>query len=109
MKKSLFAQYCEERLGKTVFENEHGFVSIVINKTFYIEDVFIKEGSRDKDHAKKFMFDAFKLAKEKGYDSVYGSVFIRAKNCEKSLSMALNLDFKISHIAGEMIYLKREI
>lgn len=109
MKKSLFAQYCEERLGKTVIENDHGFVSIVMNSVFYIEDIFIKEESRDKDHAKKFFFDCLKLAKEKNYREVYGSVLRTSKNPEKMLSMMISQDFKLSHIIGDMIYLKREI
>lgn len=109
MKKSLFAQYCEERLDKTVLENEHGFVSIIMNSVFYIEDIFIKEESRDKDHAKKFFFDCLKLAKEKNYREVYGSVLRTAKNPEKMISMMISHDFKLSHVVGDMIYFKRGI
>lgn len=109
MKKSLFAEYSEERLGKVVLENQHGFLTIVINSVFYIEDLFITENSRDKGHAKKFFFEALKLAKEKNFKCVYGSVLKGSKNPEKMLSMMIAHDFKLSHIVGDMIYLKKDI
>lgn len=114
MEKSLFAQYCEERLGKTVLENEHGFLSFCEpnfgdRKVFYIEDVFIKPDSRSKAEADSLYVKAAEIAKLKGYAEVFGSVFIRAQGAEKSISMLIKRLWKFSHIVGEMIYLKKDI
>lgn len=109
MQKSFFAQYCEERLGKTVLENEHGFLSIVMNDVFYIEDVFIKAESRGNSEADLLYIEAYELAKSKNYKYIYGSVFIKAKGAEKSMKMLLSRNFNFSHAVGDLIYLKKEI
>lgn len=109
MQKSFFAQYCEERLGKTVLENEHGFLSIVQSDVFYIEDVFIKPESRGKSEADVLYIEAIELAKSKNYKQVFGSVFIKAKGAEKSMKMLLSRNFNFSHAHGDLIYLKKDI
>lgn len=114
MEKSFFAQYCEERLGKTVLENEHGFLSFYeteLNgkKIFYIEDVFIKPESRAHSEADVLYIDAHSIAKSRGYKEIFGSVFINAKGAEKSMLMLLNRKWVFSHLNGNMIFLKKDI
>ena len=109
MEKSLYSQYCEERLNKTVLENEHGFISFIIDKVFYIEDVFVKKESRGNSEADVLYIDAIEIARAKGFKEVFGSVFIKAFSAEKSMQMLLARQFKFSHIAGDLIYLKKEL
>ena len=109
MEKSFFAQYSEERLGQTVLENEHGFITIDISDKFYIEHVFIKPESRGKSEADILYIDAIEIAKSKGFKEVFGSVFIKARNAEKSATMLLARKFKFSHLVGQMIYFKKEV
>lgn len=110
MEKTLWTQYFEEREGKTVFENEHGFICVVMAKeVFYVEHLFIKKESRGKKIAHAFEIFAINLAKSKGYKSIMGSVSIRTKDPEFSLKMMIDHGYKLSHTAGEMIYVKKDL
>lgn len=109
MEKSFFAQYCEERLGKTVLENEHGFLSFSITDCFYIEDVYVTPESRGNAEADLLYIEAIEIAKQKGFKEVYGSVFVKAKGAEKSAQMLLSRKWMFSHISGQIIFFKKVI
>jgi GNAT superfamily N-acetyltransferase len=109
MEKSLFAQYFEEREGKTVFETEDGFVSIMIGERFYVEHLFIKKESRGKKIAHQFEIYCINLAKSRGYKEVFGSVSIGTNNPEFSLMMMLDHGWKLHSTNREMIFIKKDI
>jgi GNAT superfamily N-acetyltransferase len=109
MEKSLFAQYSEEREGKTVFETEDGFVSIILGQRFYVEHLFIKKDSRGKKITHQFEIFCINFAKSRGYKEIFGSVAIGTNNPEFSLVMMLNHGWKLSSANQDMIFVKKDI
>lgn len=107
---SLYADYLIEREGKSVLELEHGFaVYQFLGDTCYIVDIYVKPQHRKSGYASIMADKIAKLAKEKGYNKLLGSVDLRANGCTISMKALLGYGFNLKFCDGQTIFLEKEI
>lgn len=107
---SLYADYVRERTGKSVMENEHGFIVYSFSKEYcYIEDVFVAKSHRKLRTAFDFADEIVIEAKAKGCTKLLGSVCPSAEGSTASLKFLLAYDFKLLSSIENLIYFTKDI
>lgn len=106
----MFAEYIKERENKSVYQTEHGFAVYQISGTeCYIQDIFIKEQSRNKDNAREIADAVCEIAKSNGCKTLTGTVAPSLNGSTKSLGMLLHYGFKLHSCREDFIILVKEI
>lgn len=107
---SLFGEYIKERLNKDIIEDSRGFATyFFINDGVYIEDIYVRPEHRQSGVASQFADEIAKIAKEKGYSKMYGSVAPSARHSTSSLKVLLAYGFELSSATNNAIFLVKEI
>lgn len=107
---SLYAQYIYERQNKSIIEDENGFASYYfINDTCYIEELFVKRGSRNKGIASEYASQITKEAKSKGAKQLMGSVNLNTNGATDSMKVLLAYGFSLQTANNNMIFLTKSL
>lgn len=107
---SLYAKYIAEREGKHIVETEQGFATYVfMEKGCYIEDIFVLKEYRDTGVAAHLADIITDIAKEKGYNKLFGSVVPSANNSTVSLKVLLAYGFKLESCSNNFILMVKDI
>lgn len=110
MSSSLYAEYIKERENKHIVENERGFATYVfIDKGVYIQDIYVRSDFRHSGEAAALADQIANIAKEKGYNKMYGSVVPTANNSTSSLKVLLAYGFQLDSSTNNIVYLVKEI
>lgn len=108
--KSLYGQYIEEREGKGIVENEHGFATYVIaGEECYLEDIFIKRGSRLAGAASELADNVAKIGRERGCKYLTGSCVPSTKGATESMKAMFSYGFRIYSCVQDKIILIKEL
>lgn len=106
----LFLKYKKEREGVESISVEGAFITYKLLKDFcYIEDIYCEPNLRKTGISHELSKQVEKIALEKGYTKLLGSVDVAMKNPEQSLRACFNDGFKILNIQGSVIWLQKEI
>ena len=107
---SLYARYIYEREGKSIVEDEHGFATFLfLPEHCYIEDIYVVPDKRKEGIASKYADEIARLAKQKGYSKLLGSVNTKAARPDVSLKTLLAYGFIPISADKDMIYLEKLI
>ncbi len=107
---SHFADYKLEREGKHVIENEHGFISYIIQgESCYIEDLFISLPSRRKFHGSDLADQVSKIALDKGCKHLLGSIVPTTFGATDSMKALFAYGFRLQSAKENFIWLSKEI
>lgn len=108
---NLYKQWLKEYKNKDTLDSEHGFIiySKLNNEVIYLEDMFIKPESRNQKHSLDLANKLVTLAKEQGFVQLITSLDPKTPMFERSYNNAINFGFKISHVHGSLIILKKDI
>lgn len=110
MGKSLYAQYIEERLGKKIIETTSGFATyFYIQDGAYIEDIYVHPDFRMSGEASKIADQIASIARDKGYQKMYGSIKPSAKGSTESLKVLLAYGFSLLESNTDSIFLVKGI
>lgn len=106
----MFAEYIKEREGKHVYMTNHGFaVYQIAGQECYIQDIYIKQDSRNKDHAKEIADAITEIARSNDCKTLTGTVVPSLKGSTKSLGILLHYGFKLHSCREDFIILVKEI
>lgn len=112
---SLYSQYMQEREGKLVLEEDHGFAVYSFltdtkgDKAVYLQDIFVTKAFRQSGLATQMADKVAVLAKEAGCIKMYGTVSPNAKGCTDSLKVLLAYGFQLSNTTNELIAMVKDI
>lgn len=110
MHKSHYAQYIQERAGKSIIENENGFATYVeLEDGIYIEDIYVVPEKRNAKVASEFGQKIELIAKELGYKKLFGSVATNVNGTTESIKKLINYGFEFYNCNSDMIYFIKEI
>jgi predicted GNAT family acetyltransferase len=110
IKKSLYAQYKEERENSIIIEDEYGFCSAVdLGNALYIDEIFVSKEYRKDGKAASYADKIVDMARNKEYKMIYGSVDPLANNSTISMKVLLAYGFKLLRIENNLIYLELQI
>ncbi len=107
---SLFADYIKEHSGKEIIEDSCGFATFyVVRDGIYIEDIYVVPSFRKAKHASYYADEITKIAKERGFNKLFGSVRPSANYSTDSLKILLAYGFKLDSSAIDAIAFVKEI
>jgi ribosomal protein S18 acetylase RimI-like enzyme len=108
--RSLWADYLEERLGRTTLEFEHGLIMYSFTDTHcYIIDIYVKPEHRQKYYASAMADHVSKIAKDAGYTKLLGTVQPTANGSTNSMKALFGYGFKLLSCDSQAIYLEKGI
>jgi ribosomal protein S18 acetylase RimI-like enzyme len=109
--KSLYAEYIAEREDKEIIETDKGFATFKIfdNKECYLQDIYIIPECRKTGLATEMTDKIVEMAKEKGCNTLVGSVCVDDKYATRNMKVFLAYGMQIYKTAGTMIFLKKDI
>lgn len=107
---SLYADYKQEREGKSVIETEDYFAVYSISKdTCYIEDIYVRPILRKTGVARQVADWISVIAKERGCKKLIGSVAPSAKGSNDSLLVLLSYGMTLYASHHDIVYLSKDI
>ena len=108
---SLYADYIKEREDKEIIETDKGFATFTCfeNKECYIQDIYVVPEYRKSGYATEMTDKVVEMAKEKGCNTLVGSVCTEDKNATRNMKVFLAYGMQIYKTAGIMIFLKKKI
>ena len=107
---SLHAQYIQEREGKHILEEENGFATYSFLKDgVYIEDIFVSPDHRHSHLAASIADRIANIAKEKGFNRMYGSVVPSANHSTSSLKVLIAYGMQLDSATNNFILMKKDI
>ena len=109
---SLFGEYIKETQDKEIIEDEFGFATYYPafdNQYMYIEDIYVKKGSRNKNRAASYADRIAEKAKAQGIKKLLGSVNMQIKDPTRSAKVLLAYGFSIIEAKNDIIYFEKEI
>lgn len=106
----LFLKYKKEREGIEYINVEGAFITYKLLPDYcYIEDVFCEPNLRKSGLSHELSKQVEKIAKEKGYKAMLGSVDVSMTNPEQSLRACFNDGYKILNLQGSVVWLRKEL
>lgn len=107
---SLYGDYIKEREGKEIIESDDGFATYTFMGEFcYIVDIYVVPGKRKTKVASTMADQIAKLAKEKGFKFLLGSVDPSTNGATESMKALLSYGFRVHSMDQRLIYLTKEI
>ncbi len=107
---SHYGRYIYEREGKSIIENEKGFVTYIFAKDFvYMEDIYVAPEFRRSGATYEFVEKVAEQARLKGYNKLVGTVKPTANGATTSLKGMLAHGFEVDSCDGTLIWFKKEI
>lgn len=109
--KSLYAEYIAEREDKEIIETDKGFAVFKIfdNKECYLQDLYVIPDYRKTGLATEMTNKIVEIAKEKGCNTLIGSVCSDDKYATRNMKVFLAYGMQIYKTVGTMIFLKKDI
>ena len=108
----LYARYLKEYYNKDVITlfDVAMLVTIDVSPTeVYWEDIYVAPEAREGKMALTLCNKALKIAKDQGKTTIIGSADPESKMFERSMELMRLYGFKISHVSGKLIILKKGI
>jgi GNAT superfamily N-acetyltransferase len=100
----------KERKGAEVLEWDHGFATYYVNPpNCYIESIYVDPEHRQADYASHMADEVVKRVISKDCSVLLGSVDPGGNGSTTSLKVLLGYGFKLSHIEGPLIIMKKDI
>jgi GNAT superfamily N-acetyltransferase len=110
MKKSLYAQYVEEREGAQFIERAHGFaVFKMASDHCYLQDIFVEQEFRQTGLGVELMNEVIEVAKSQGHIKLIGSVVPSTPFSDNMFKIMQGLGFKLLSSSQDIIFLVKEI
>ena len=107
---SLYAKYIQEREGKQILENEHGFFTYkIVDKECYIEDIFIKKESRRSGIATVMANEIAQIAINAGCGYLTGTCIPSTQGATESMKAMFSYGFRIHSCQEDRIILIKEL
>lgn len=108
---SLYADYVKERTGRSVIENDDGFVVYydLGSDSVFIEDMFVSKDKRRSKIGSSMADLIVKDAISRGKKMILCSVDPRANNSTDSIKIIMAYGFKLYCTNGPMILLKLDL
>lgn len=107
---SHYANYRRERENAIVVEDEFGFAAAVEHGEYmYIDEIYVDPKNRRSNIAFNYADEITKIAKERGFKKLLGSVDPKAIGSTVSMKVLLAYGFKLLTVENELIYLCKEI
>lgn len=109
---SLYGQYIAEREGKHIVEDSVGFATYQFLPDLgavYIENIFVREESRQRGVAAGYADKIADIAKAQNYKKLLGSVKPSANGSTSSLKVLLSYGFELLSSEQDAIWLKKEL
>lgn len=109
---SHFANYIYEREGKSIFEDERGFVTYMFwpeQQAVYMEDIYVRPEHRKSGVTYEFVQQVSNVAKLKGYKYLIGTVKPTANGATTSLKGMLAHGFEVDSCDGTLIWFRRNV
>ena len=107
---SLYAEYCKERGIKHVIESDVAFCTyFFLQDGAYIEDIYVKPDYRKSDIASQMADQVAVIAKEKGFNKLYGSVVPTAKGSSESLKVLFAYGMRLDSAGPNAIITVKDI
>lgn len=109
-----YRDYINEREGKTLLENEKGFLTYSYEsyndeKAIYIQDIFVSKEYRSESIATQMADEVAEKAKSELINKLLGSVDISAKYSDVSMKVLLSYGMKPYGVSGNVIFFVKEI
>ena len=104
---SLYGDYIQEREGKHIVENEHGFATYTLipeAKECYIMDVYVSPEKRKSGLAKQMVDEIQGIAKKQDYKYLTTTASPSTKNSTTSLNVILSCGFKLLRSEHDLIW-----
>lgn len=106
----MYADYVQEREGKSVIWTEYGFIKYSIEKDMlYIEDIYVVLEHRHKGHAQELADGLVPMAKARGCKMMIGSVSTLGKGKHKSMLTMIAYGMELYASGHNIIYFKKDI
>jgi len=111
MKKSLYAQYINERCGRGILETKDGFATFdyVNTDTVYIVDLFVTPNKRKSHVATSLADKIVEQALKDGKKYLLGSVDTTAKGAMESMKVLEAYGMTVCKVAEPMVFYGKEI
>ena len=108
---SMWAEYLKERENTEVFETSDGFVTYkyLNDGILYVVDIYVPKSKRQLNVASRMADELAKIAKEKGFKTMLGSVCLDANGADTSIKVLHGYGMKFSHYNGNMLYFTKEL
>ena len=107
---SLYGMYIKELGNRDILETEKGFATYsFFEDSVYIEDIFVHPDYRNTNEASDMADEIGKIAKEKGYKKMIGSVVPGHKGSTTSIKVLLAYGFKLDGVNNNFILLKKDL
>lgn len=109
---SHYGRYIYEREGKSIYEDERGFVTYVFwpqQGAVYMEDIYVAYEHRGAGVTYELVKQVEEVAKLKGYKKLVGSVRPTANGATTSLKGMLAHGFEVDSCDGNLIWFKKDI
>ena len=107
---SLYGDYIKERLGRHIVESERGFMAYTfLDDACYITDMYISPEHRREGVCPQMADEITKIAKERDYKMLLGSVDPNTNGATESTRLLLSYGFKLGWVREPLIFFKKEI
>jgi predicted GNAT family acetyltransferase len=107
---TLYGQYISEREDKHIVESSRGFLTYSFtNNAVYIQDLYVKPEFRKTGEAAKMADKVARLAIDKGYIKMIGSVVPSTKGSTSSMKVLLAYGFELDSSADNFIVFKKDL
>lgn len=108
----LYASFLKEYYNKDVIT--YGKIGLLITidvspTEVYWEDIYVSPEARQSKVALNLCNKALEIAKSQGKTTIIGSADPESKMFERSMELMRLYGFKISHVSGKLIILKKDI
>lgn len=107
----MWKEYLKEREGAEVYETDAGFAiySFPDNSTCYLKDIYVKPGERLKNWGRAMADQVELIAKERGCDTMIGSVDLQAKYANRSMQAVLSFGMTPYNTQGSLLLFTKAI
>lgn len=107
---SLYGDYCMERMGKFILEDERGFATYSFTgDTVYVEDVYVVPEFRKEGIGTQMTEVIAGIAKGKGYKRMITSIVPSTPGATVSMAACLAYGFKLDSSANNFIVLAKSL
>jgi GNAT superfamily N-acetyltransferase len=107
---SLYGSYIKERLNKDILEDDKGFATFYfVNGGVYIEDLYTLPQYRQTGHAARLADKIALIAKEQGYNKMFGTIVPTAQGSTEGMKVLLAYGFKLRDAQNGFITLEKAI
>lgn len=109
---SHYSDYLKERTNDLILEIPEGFATyryLTDSVTVYIIDIYVVPDSRKNGAAAHLADIIVKEAKERGCNTLLGSVVPSTKGSTTSLKVLLGYGFRLNYAANDLIVFRKDI